>query len=242
MRCSAFVLFLLTLTVQQAIAAPVESFGDIKLWSGSGANQAALAIDFDGASSTDQALVWGYRWDGDKTVEDMLRSVVANDPRLFTNLGSTFGQFGRSLFGIGYDNNGNGTFSISNPNTDFGSDGIAFSTSGTPGIVANESGDLYFEGFTFGFFELSESFSDPFGVGQYIPASVGISGVVSATETDFLSDGQTAGLTWNDTSAGFVGGKRPENFVAALAIPEPSSFALLCFAGAAFACRRRGKL
>ena len=40
--------------------------GDIQLWAGTGANEAAMVIDWNDGKS-DESLVWGYRWDGSAT-------------------------------------------------------------------------------------------------------------------------------------------------------------------------------
>ena len=40
------------------------SFDDIQYWVGTGANRAALVIDWSDTSTQPAALVWGFRWDG----------------------------------------------------------------------------------------------------------------------------------------------------------------------------------
>lgn len=85
-----------------------QSFSDVQYWVGSGANRAGFVVDWNDGKAP-QALLWGYRWDGAATGEDMLRAIVAADPRLFANLGS-FGSLGAALFGIGYDLNSSGGF------------------------------------------------------------------------------------------------------------------------------------
>ena len=52
----------------------VTGFDDIQLWAGSGAQKAALVVDFhDGTSK--QSFVWGFRWDGKATGYDMLTAI-----------------------------------------------------------------------------------------------------------------------------------------------------------------------
>ena len=87
-------------TSHPVVAAPF-MFDDIEFWVGTGANRAALVIDWVEMSPDPPALVWGYRWDGVATGYDMLRSVVEVDDRLFAKLGE-FDE-GASLFGLGYD-------------------------------------------------------------------------------------------------------------------------------------------
>lgn len=59
--------------------APVEATiaaSDIIYWVGEGANEAILAVNW-----ADTALAWGYRFDGTKTVADMMEDIAAADPR-----------------------------------------------------------------------------------------------------------------------------------------------------------------
>ncbi len=94
------------------------SFDDIQFWAGTGPNRAGLVIDWnDGADP--QSLVWGYKWDGSATGEDMLlaiagvttitgastSTVYGADPSLSAEL--TDWGWGKSLDRLAYDN---GTF------------------------------------------------------------------------------------------------------------------------------------
>jgi len=82
--------------------APVQSFNDIRCWAGSGANQAALVLQWNDSGSP-ASLVWGYRWNGNATGLDMLRAVagttriadLAGDP-----LGSDYGADTRLALGL----------------------------------------------------------------------------------------------------------------------------------------------
>jgi hypothetical protein len=55
---------------------------DILYWVGEGSNQAVLAVNW-----ADTALAWGYRFEGSKTVSDMLNDIAAADPRFSIQLG-----------------------------------------------------------------------------------------------------------------------------------------------------------
>jgi len=71
------------------------SFEDITLWIGSGSNRAAFVVDFnDGQTPT--SYLWGYRWEGVATGEDMLRAIDVADSHLLLEL-DFFGSFGYSL-------------------------------------------------------------------------------------------------------------------------------------------------
>lgn len=84
------------------------TFDDVKAWVGSGSNQAALVIDWNDGK-TDESLLWGYRWNGSATGEDMLRAIVAADPNLYITVSGTT-PYGVALFGIGYDTTGGNDF------------------------------------------------------------------------------------------------------------------------------------
>ncbi len=77
-------------------------FSDITQWVGTGDNQAAVAIVWNDGLASD-TLVWGYRFSGNATGEDMLKAVVNADPRLYAV--SQSGQYGTFVSGIGYDLN-----------------------------------------------------------------------------------------------------------------------------------------
>ena len=52
------------------------AFSDILYWVGEGTNEAVLAVNW-----ADTALAWGYRWNGNATVESMMVAIAAADPR-----------------------------------------------------------------------------------------------------------------------------------------------------------------
>ena len=56
---------------------------DILYWVGAGSNEAVMAVNW-----ADTALAWGYRWNGTKTVSDMMTDIAAADPRFSFELGS----------------------------------------------------------------------------------------------------------------------------------------------------------
>ena len=85
------------------------AFDDVEFWVGSGANCAAIAIDWVEQSTVEPALVWGYRWDGTASGRDMLTAVVAADDRLFAKLGNSSANPVR-LYGLGYDSDDDGEF------------------------------------------------------------------------------------------------------------------------------------
>lgn len=85
------------------------SFSDIKNWTGEGSKIAAMALKWTNSENT---LVFGYRFDGTKTGEEMAIDIVANNPRLFM-LMQTGTAYGSAIGGFGWDVDGNG-FSLKN--------------------------------------------------------------------------------------------------------------------------------
>ena len=85
------------------------SFSDIKNWTGEGSKIAAMALKWTNSGNT---LVFGYRFNGTKTGEEMAIDIVANNPRLFM-LMQTGTAYGSAIGGFGWDVDGNG-FSLKN--------------------------------------------------------------------------------------------------------------------------------
>jgi len=71
--------------------ASAATMADIQLWIGEGINQAALVIDWDDGRAP---YLWGYRWDGPVSGEEMMSHISFADPRL----GVKFVLFGDSVF------------------------------------------------------------------------------------------------------------------------------------------------
>lgn len=94
------------------------NFSDIQYWVGSGTNEAAFVVQWNDSKNPD-ALVWGFRWNGNATGEDMLRAIAQADHRLFA-LVYPGTQFGSAIGGIGFDLNGQNTNALyKNGNTTY---------------------------------------------------------------------------------------------------------------------------
>ena len=76
------------------------SFEDIQFWVGSGSNRAALVIEWHDGTQPD-AMVWGYKWDGEASGHDMIVAIAKADPRLVL-LTQYTGPMGYTIDGIGY--------------------------------------------------------------------------------------------------------------------------------------------
>lgn len=122
-----FYLFIALLLVSGGFAqqnASPFTMDDIKNWTGTGPNRAALAVQWvTGEDPTELVaedihfLVWGYRWeDGEKpSALDMIRAVAQNDSRFYVMLGDA----GKDpvIWGFGYDADNSGSFSLLNKTT-----------------------------------------------------------------------------------------------------------------------------
>jgi hypothetical protein len=157
----------------QAVAGPVTNFDDIKFWVGSGANQAALAIDWNGPSGSDNSLVWGYRWNGTAKGIDMLTAIVTADDRLYAKLGPISG-FGFAVVGIGYDANNDELFALDD-DTSFDEYGISNAVP-ADGALSLDPEDWYAEGwFLSQFWNYGVAASSPFDDGAWARSGSGIS-------------------------------------------------------------------
>src|SRR5215469_1128292 len=95
------------------------SLDDIQLWAGSGANRAAVVIEWNSPellnNSTvpvpvaSKAMAWGYRFNGTATGAQMLNAVLAADPKLYVIETNSSGTL---VTGIGYNLNGDGRIGV----------------------------------------------------------------------------------------------------------------------------------
>lgn len=86
------------------------SFSDIKYWVGTGSNQAAFVVQWNDEKNPD-ALVWGFRWDGEATGEDMIKAISKTDKRFYMLLRQGT-QFGTAIGGLGFDLDGKGSIGL----------------------------------------------------------------------------------------------------------------------------------
>lgn len=80
------------------------TFADVQYWVGTGTNEAAFVVQWNDGKNPD-ALVWGFRWNGNATGEDMLKAIAKADHR-FLSLLYQGTQFGSAIGGLGFDLNG----------------------------------------------------------------------------------------------------------------------------------------
>ena len=165
------------------------SANDVEFWVGTGTNQSVLVVDWDGSSSADTSLVWGYRWSNPATTEDMLLAVLAADARMYAKISPPQAS-GVALYGVGYDQNANGTFGLSD-NTPFNSSGLSMTAAPSYLMAtATESADWYAEGWEDAFWNFANAENNPFQSGSWSTALVGISNRV-------LSDGSWDSLAFD---------------------------------------------
>ncbi len=85
------------------LAAHPIDFDQIRHWTGTGPNKAALVIQFNGDTYGSDAYVWGYRWEdgAHPNGETMMKAICANSSRL-SMLTQYTGSMGSTLCGVGY--------------------------------------------------------------------------------------------------------------------------------------------
>ncbi len=150
--------------------AAVTSLDEIHYWVGAGTNRAGFVLDWNGDSSADGALAWGFRWNGSANGEAMLRAVIAADPRLFAKLGE-HAPYGVAVRGLGYDLNDDGQFALDD-GTEFDADGVAQSGP-TDGALSLDPGDRYREGWQIGVWNYGVANANPWQGGAWTYSPLG---------------------------------------------------------------------
>jgi hypothetical protein len=232
--------FLIVLTALLGAAAqadagvPTFGFADIQNWTGTGANQAMLIIDWNNGNSS-QSFAWGYHWNGAATGLDMLTAIAGKtlntdskdnylsdtqgaDTRLF--LWSRIYSFGSSPTGLGYDVNNNQSKFVSE--------------TGTIGRI--DSADFYAgggweTGYWWASFLNSLGSSDINGDTTWMTASDGASRLILSNNDCYA---------WVSSPTTVWDGLPPHPPVAAEPIPEPLCLVVLLMGGAVLA-KRRGR-
>jgi hypothetical protein len=96
-------------SLPKKVASQDFGFDDIVNWTGEGENQAALVLQWN-VDGEENAIAFGYRWDGEATGYDMLSAIAQSDPRLYIMVEYT--DYGYAIGGIGWDANGDGNIGI----------------------------------------------------------------------------------------------------------------------------------
>ena len=141
-------------------AAQAQSFNDISFWTGTGTNRAALVVYWRApevlnntsvpAPIATQTMIWGFRFNGTKTAEDLFTSVVAADPKLYAvDTGTT--PYGVGVLGVGYDSNGNGQYGVTDGTTTysqaaFTNHRLTANYGNIDSLKPTDAGDLYWGG------------------------------------------------------------------------------------------------
>lgn len=180
---------------------------DVEYWTGSGANEALLVVDWNETGNDAVGFAFGFRWDGAATGRDMLNAVNATsrffevaDDNLLAGSGDTI------VYGLGYDvDNDGGSF-------------VATASGFNPGDetgYATDADDLYNEGWmSAGFWAYNQS-TDGLTWGN---AGLGITDRI-------LADGDWDGFSFGAAPSWFGGDPT------APIVPEPISLALLGLGG-----------
>lgn len=224
------ILFFTGLLAAPLVAAPITGFDDIDYWVGSGANRAALVIDWnDGIVPV--SLAWGFRWDGVATGMDMLKAIA----------GATLGD----VTATGAD----ARLSVTLKSYGFGDvvDRIVFDGGGyTHDSAGFESGGYWEYNVYGGNFDY-EIYGGPpdyeyLGIGTYDVAGSSTypvaweSGNIGAGDRE-LADGYWDGWSF---APDFV--NQSIDVPLAASIPEPGALLLLTLAGGLLVLRRRSRV
>ena len=140
---------------------PAVSLDDIQFWAGSGTNRAALVVYWNAPDvrnntsvpnpAAEKSLVWGYRFNGTATAEDMFNAVVAADHRLFVTATAPYPGFGAFVYSIGYDLNNNGVFGLRIGTNTFAENAFingqcVFTSEDSDSAEPLDAGDLFWSG------------------------------------------------------------------------------------------------
>lgn len=214
-------------------------FSTVQDWTGTGTNEAVFEIDWNQGTSGD-AMIWGYRWDGSATGEQMFDAIVAADPRLYAEISEPT-EYGTAVFGLGFAASGDEPIQLS-PALSFNSQHLAYTD--YSGVVDSRTaatpGDLWQEGwYTAGYWAYflstdsaltaaGDNSTDWADAWQY--SGVGMSSRV-------LEDGDVDG--WDFSFYDGSGDSSPAIPVAVMPVPEPTTWALLSLGGIFFLCIRK---
>jgi len=208
----------------------VDAFADILFWAGSGTNRAALVLEFPTAvvSGTEvqavepTAIAWGYRWNGSATMADMLFAVAGTirgagapapvagaDSRLAIDV-TDYGQWGWGIDEIAYDQRGLPA-GWSDVVRTIGTDFLTWSHYPAQYALPAAQGT-----WTGGSFDANQ-----FGI-SFLSLTPG--GWYGVLEADGSGSGPPSEIQFSQPVA---------------AVPEPSAMALVTWAAAAAAARRR---
>lgn len=210
MKCRIVGMMVLFVTVTGLGAV---TFEDIEVWVGTGANRAALVIDWNDNPSDELVKVWGFRWDGEATGADMVQAVCAAESGLYS-LGTFVTGKGVAFGGFGYNTDQDAEFGIIKDQT---AGVFVDGYMGVPadadfdGWAASDDGDAWASGW----------FNDGFW-GYYGIVDGGWNWPGHGASARVLTDGDWDGWSWG-AAPGWYGGDPS----LAVAVPEPVTLLLL---------------
>jgi hypothetical protein len=217
-------------------------FGSIQDWTGTGTNQAAFEFDFENGSAND-ALLWGYRWDGSATGEQMFDAIVAGDPRLYAEVSAFDTGYGTALFGFGFAASGDVPITLS-PTLSFNSQHLAYADSYDAvddSRMAVNAGDLWEEGWYYsGYWAYWLSTDSALtAAGDDASAWSAAWGYGTSMTSEVLENGDVNAFTFDNYSVFGYDAPTPNIPVAVEPAPEPATSAFLFMGGTLFLCIRR---
>lgn len=119
---------------------PDSPFAYIENWTGKGSNCAAVTIQFND-DREENAMTFGYRFDGETTGAEMLKAIVENNPRLYALMPRTYTA---GLYGLGWDANDNQYFGLDlNGTEQTFVNHIVYDSNNSDNMTSIDTGDLW---------------------------------------------------------------------------------------------------
>lgn len=97
-------------SIQTKAGANSFTMDDVKFWVGNGSKKALLIVQWNDGKNP-EALVWGYKWDGEAHGVDMILAIAKADPRFYV-LAYPGTQYGTAIAGMGFDIDGANTIGL----------------------------------------------------------------------------------------------------------------------------------
>ena len=220
---------------------PAISLDDIQLWTGSGTNRAALVVEWNTpeffnlttvpAPIANKTMVWGYRFNGTATGDQMFNAIVTANPQLYA-VESIDPTYGVEVKGIGFNRDATGIAGVTDGTNAYTvssfTNGVLVANTNldVDGIQSLNKGDLFWSGFNGPYWQLwnetndsggffnspnrgSSEFWDPnsYAQGQWVSAYYGLSDLT-------LTDGSWIGFSVS--AAGYPTNTADPNYSAEL--------------------------
>lgn len=218
----------------------VGNFDDIQFWTGSGENRSALMIQWRD-QKTPGALVWGFQWSSNTTLDTMINSLASRNLGLYARIDSE-GGFGTGYWGFGFDTGFDGSFSVSGAKDPIGNASILTFTSGVSDGNTGTSYETPFSSIGAGPTNPADRYQEGWLDNGYWELFSAQTGVSPTWDSNWSGGSQTiANNTWYafSLSEPDFTSIPPDLSAAANAVPEPSVVILVTIALVFFMLKQR---